>query len=55
MKDIERKRQRQREKQALCRKPDVGLDPETLGPRPQPKADAQPLIPAGVPVVLFSV
>ena len=33
---------RQREKQAPCREPDVGLDP-TPGSCPEPKADAQPL------------
>ena len=26
---------------APCREPDVGLDPGTPGPRPEPKADAQ--------------
>ena len=39
MRDTER--QRQREKQAPRREPDVGLDPRTLGSRPEPKADAQ--------------
>ena len=33
----ERKRQRQREKQAPCREPDVGLDSRTLGSRSEPK------------------
>ena len=43
--DIERERgrHRQREKQAPCREPDVGLDPGTPGSRTEPKADAQPL------------
>ena len=38
MRDTERKRQRhrQREKQAPCREPDVGLYPRTLGSRPEP-------------------
>ena len=38
----ERGRDRQREKEAPCREPDVGLDPRTLGSCPEPKADAQP-------------
>ena len=40
MRDTEREgqRHRQREKQALCREPDVGLDPGSLGSRPGPKA-----------------
>ena len=44
MKDTERERQRhrQREEQVPCREPDVGLDRRTLGPGPEPKADAQP-------------
>ena len=29
-----------REKQAPCRKPNAGLDPETPGSCPEPKADA---------------
>ena len=32
---------------------DVGLDPGTLGSCPEPKADAQPLSPPGVPKVIF--
>ena len=45
MRDIQRERQRyrQREKQAPCREPNVGLDPGTPGSRPEPKADVQPL------------
>ena len=31
MRDTERQRHRQREEQAPCRKPDVGLDPRTPG------------------------
>ena len=38
----ERQRCRQREKHTPCREPDVGLDPGTPGPHPEPKADAQP-------------
>ena len=56
MKDTEereRQRHRQREKQAPCREPDVGLDPGTLGSRPGPKADAQPLSHPGVPGTLI--
>ena len=33
----------QREKQAPCRDPDVGLHPWTPGSRPELKAEAQPL------------
>ena len=43
-------REREREKQALCREPDAGLDPRTPGSRPEPKADAQPLNHPGIPV-----
>ena len=38
MKDTERQRHRQREKQAVCREPDAGLDPRTPGSGPGPKA-----------------
>ena len=48
MRDRERQRPRQKEKQAPCRKPDVGLDPGTLGLCPEPKADAQLLDHPGV-------
>ena len=51
MRDTERQRHRQREKQALCGEPDVGLDPRTLGSQPEPKSDAQPLTNPGTPVV----
>ena len=45
---------RQREKQAPCREPDVGLDPGTVGSHPaEPKADAQPLSHPGVPGGVF--
>ena len=40
---------RQREKQAPCRAPDVGLDPRTPGSRPGPKAGAKPLSHPGIP------
>ena len=42
--------ERRREKQAPCGEPDSGLDPGTLGSGPEPKADAQPLSPPGVPI-----
>ena len=44
----QRQRHRQREKQAPCREPDVGLNLETPGSHPEPKADAQPLSHPGV-------
>ena len=53
--DIERERERERqrhrrkEKQALCREPDVGLDPGTPGSHPGPKAGAKPLSHPGIP------
>ena len=40
---------RQREKQAPFGEPDVGFDPRTAGPQPEPKADAQPLSYPGAP------
>ena len=45
MRDIEREgqRHRQREKQAPCREPDVGLDPGNPASRPELKAGARPL------------
>ena len=49
----ERQRYRQREKQAPCRQPDVGLNPKTPGSCPEPKADAQPLSHLGVPSLEF--
>ena len=49
MRDTQRQRCRQREKQAPCREPDVGLDPRTPGSQPKPKAGAQPLSYPGVP------
>ena len=36
--DIERQRHRQREEQAPCREPDVGLDPGYPGSRPELQA-----------------
>ena len=54
MKDThtERQRHRQREKQAPCREPDVGLNPRTLGSRPELKADTQPLSHPSVPSLM---
>ena len=49
MRDIERERQKQREKQAPCREPDVGLDPGTPGSRLELKAGAKPLSHPGIP------
>ena len=45
----ERQRYGQREKQAPCREPNVGLDPGTPGSCPEPKEDAQPLSHPGGP------
>ena len=49
MRDIERQKHRQREKQAPCMEPDAGLDPGTLGSCPEPKADAQLLSHPSIP------
>ena len=51
MRDTERENQRhrQREKQAPCREPDVGLDARTPRSRPGPKASAKLLSHPGVP------
>ena len=40
---------REREKQAPCREPDMGLDPRTPGSRPGLKAGAKPLSHSGIP------
>ena len=55
MTDTEREgqRYRQREKQAPCKEPDVGLEPGNLGSRPEPKAGTQPLSHSGVPCHVF--
>ena len=57
MRDTERKRQRhrQREKQAPCGKPDMGLNPSTPGSCPEPKADPQPLSQPGAPAFSFHI
>ena len=51
MRDTEKEAetQEERDKQAPCREPDVGLDPRTPGSCPGPKADAQLLSHPGVP------
>ena len=49
----ERQRHRQREKQALCRKHDVGLNPGTPGSRPEPKVDTQPLSHPCIPTLVL--
>ena len=46
-------RHRQRKKQALCREPDVGLNPRTLGSWPDLKADAQPPTYSGVTLFIY--
>ena len=56
MRDTHREREieRQREKQAPCREPDVGLDPGSPGSHPELKADAKLLSHPGVPTLLLS-
>ena len=54
MRDRERGRDTgQREKQAPCREPDVGLDPRTPGSRSGPKAGAKPLRHRGCPDFIY--
>ena len=55
MKDTERERgkQAEREQQAPCREPDVGLDPGTPGSHRALKAGAKPLSHPGIPSVFF--
>ena len=43
MRNTERQRHRQKEKQTPCGEPDEGLNPGILGSQPEPKADTQPL------------
>ena len=54
MSDTQRLRRRQREKQAPCREPIVGLDPRSPGSQPGPKADAQLLSHPGIPHIPIS-
>ena len=49
----ERQRHRQREKQAPCREPDVGLDPRALESCPGPKAGTKLLGHPGIPKFFF--
>ena len=49
MRVTERQRHRQREKQAPCGEPDVGLDPGTPESRPGPKAGTKLLSHPGIP------
>ena len=55
MRDTQREAEnRQREKQAPCREPNVGLNPRTPGSGPEPKADAQlPSHPGVSDLILF--
>ena len=53
MRDTQKQRHRQREKQASCEEPDVGLNPRTLGSQLELKADAQPLSHPGAPKWTF--
>ena len=50
----EKQRPRQREKQAPCREPDVGLDPRSPGSRPGLKAGPQPLSPRALGTVYYT-
>ena len=51
----ERQRHRQREKQASCREPHAGLDPQTPGSRPGPKAGAKLRSHPGIPYTLIFI
>ena len=58
MRDTEREKHRQREKQAPCGEPDAQLDPRAPGSQPEPNTDTQPLSQPGAPgkhQVLFKV
>ena len=45
--------ERQREKQAPCREPDMRLDPRTPGSHLGPKAGVKPLSHPGIPELIF--
>ena len=50
LRDTEREAKTQAEGEAgSCGEPNVGLDPRTPGPQPEPKADTQPLSHLGAP------
>ena len=49
----QRQRHRQREKQAPCREPDMGLYPGSPGSGPGPKAGTKPLSHPGVLITDF--
>ena len=51
----ERQTHRQREKQAPCREPDVGLNPGSPGSRLGPKAGAKPLSHPEIPQDILNV
>ena len=53
MRETQRQKHRQREKQASHREPDVGLDPSIPGSHPEPKADIQSLSHPGAPENFF--
>ena len=58
MRDTKReggKRHREKEKQAPCREPDVGLHLGSPGSRPGPKADPQPVTHPGVPEMVLYI
>ena len=55
MRDTERQRHRQKEKQASYREPDVELNPGTPGSRPGPKAGAKLLSHPGIPILKFLI
>ena len=49
MRDIEREREKKREKHGPCREPNVELDPGTPGSCPGLKVGAKPLSHPGIP------
>ena len=51
----ERVREGQREKQAPCREPDVGLDPRIMGSCTELKADVQLLSHPGDPLIILQI
>ena len=55
MKDMERQRHGQREKQAPCGEPDAELISRTPGSQPELKADSQPLSHPVVPQICFNI